>query len=443
MKKLLLVSTALAGVAIVSSPASAALTMTLGGYFDGYGVYADNNPNATSAVAGSGPLAKYAFRRDTDVFVNGESTLDNGLTIGAHTDMILGNNGAEPAANAATNTVYLNQVYGYGSGGWGRVDLGTSDGAAYLLQVAAPSADSNVDGLRNTIQALNYLPAVGASVVTTQDTRLAGLLGSGGEGHGTVGYGDAFGAATGLDLSYAQDDFRQTDRITYLTPKFNGFQGGVSYAPQPGIQSATGGMPTNDVNNAGGSTALGTSATFKNVWEAGARWDGEFQGVSGSLGAGYSGSSLAGNDSTFTTAHTNGSAALTDGIKSWNLGGNLGMSGFSLGAIYKESKVNDEGYDAALATVLASGTVEEKTWVVGLGYDNGPYHLGGSYQHDKTTDPAFASAIGTTGDWQPGGDYTEEQYALGGGYTFAPGMTFRGTVAWGKLQSYRHWRRYR
>src|ERR1700719_34113 len=124
MKKLLLVSTALAGVAMMSSPASAALKMDLGGYFDGYGVYADNKD-----AGGTSSLAQYAFRRDTDVFVNGESTLDNGLTVGAHTDVILGNSPNTGNANTASQSVYLNEVYGYGSGGWGRVNLGVGDGA--------------------------------------------------------------------------------------------------------------------------------------------------------------------------------------------------------------------------------------------------------------------------------------------------------------------------
>lgn len=408
MKKLLLVSTAIAGVAVMASPASAALKMDLGGYFDGYGVYADNNSPSTTST-----LKQYAFRQDTDVFVNGKSTLDNGLTVGVHTDMDLGNNGAVGTANAATNSVALNQAYGYGSGGWGRINLGTADGAAYLLQVAAPSADSNIDGLRTSIQALNPTP-------TATDPRLAALLG---DGAVAAGNRAAFGAATEGDLGYAQDDFRQTDRITYLTPKFNGFQAGASFAPQPGIAPSTAGM-SSYVNT----PVDGTAATFKNLWEAGARWDGEFQGVAGSLGAGYSDLSIAGTNLNATAGDVN----LTDGVKTWNVGGNLAMSGFSLGGVYKESKVDEETFvDAAGQT----GQVEDKLYDLGLGYDNGPYHVGGSYLHDHTNDPSFATAIGTTGDWMTGQDITDTRYTLGGGYTYAPGMTFRGSVAWGKFQN--------
>ena len=408
MKKLLLVSTAIAGVAMMSSPASAALKMDLGGYFDGYGVYADNHPPVGT------DLHKYGIRRDSDVFVNGEATLDNGLTIGAHTDIDVGNNNLTGTANAGTPTVTLNQEYAYGSGGWGRVNLGVSDGAAYLLQVAAPSADSNIDGIRTNIQALN--PAA-----NTQDARLAGLLGDNGNSV------TLFGASTGGDLGYAQDNFRQTDRITYLTPKFNGFQGGVSFAPQPGITSATGTMPLTDPPVGPDSAA----ATFKNIWEAAARWDGEFQGVAGSLGAGYSGSSL---DGTVAAPTDVTDYNITNGVKTWNVGANVAWSGFSLGALYKESKVTEQTRaDVTAGAATVTGDAKDKTYDVGLGYDNGPYHLGASYLHDKTEDPLMG--LSTTGNWNPGQNFLETRYTLGGGYTYGPGMTFRGSVAWGKFNN--------
>lgn len=106
------------------------------------------------------------------------------------------------------------------------------------------------------------------------------------------------------------------------------------------------------------------------------------------------------------------------------------MSGFSLGAIYKESKVGEEA-ETTDNTATSSGTVTDKTYDIGLGYDNGPYHVGGSYLHDRTNDPLLGAT--TTTDWAPGDEVTVTRYTLGGGYTFAPGMTFRGSVAWGRF----------
>ncbi len=403
MKKLLLVSTAIAGVAMMSSPASAALKMDLGGYFEGYGVYADNhNP------AGDPSTRNFDFRRDNEIFVNGESTLDNGLTIGAHTQLNIANtspgtttftgtgtiatNGATAnisdiaaglsASTNGTNTQLVDETYLYASGGWGRVNYGEEDGAAYLLQVAAPSADSNVDGMRVYVQGLN---------TGNWDANLAGLV-----------------------LSYQQADFRQTDRLTYLTPKFNGFQAGVSYAPQPGTavvgtsllggasSAADGSMPQDDLGHA-----------FKNPWEAAARWDGEFQGVALSLGGGYSDAQA---QNTAVAASPVGSIG-SKSLQTYNFGANVAISGFSLGGAYKHSNNG--------ISETAGENDKTKTWVVGGGYDNGPYHAGVSYLHDTIGDGLLSTAAAGTSN--------VHRYAAGGGYTFGPGMTFRGSVDWGKF----------
>jgi outer membrane protein OmpU len=401
MKKLLLVSTAIAGVAFVSAPASAALKMDLGGYFEGYGLYADNHDSTRD----------FTFRRDNELFVNGESTLDNGLTIGAHTQLNIGNTDntgaitatstftgaplaavpATPAGTVATTihnttgtdqTQLVDETYLYGSGQWGRVNFGEEDGAAYLLQVAAPSADSNVDGMRVYIQGLD---------TQNWNASLAGLV-----------------------LSYQQADFRQADRLTYLTPKFNGFQAGVSYAPD--TQSAF-----INADNTTAATSAGTSAmlvnnianSFKNPWEAAARWDGRFSGVDLSLGAGYSDASAE------NTAASGVGFAGSKNLQTYNFGGNVGLSGFSLGAGYKHT---NNGIEAA-----GGDNTDTKTWDVGGAYDNGPYHVGLSYFHDTLGDGLLSTA--------ESGDSSVHRYAAGAGYTFGPGMTFRGSVDWGKFDA--------
>src|SRR5690606_29160443 len=94
----------------------------------------------------------------------------------------------------------LDEAYMYVSGGWGRVNFGSEDGAAYLLQVAAPSADSNVDGMRVYVQGLN--PDVWDDNVVN-----ASFTGTGG--------GAAYWNNLGV-LGYDNAYFRDTDRISYL-----------------------------------------------------------------------------------------------------------------------------------------------------------------------------------------------------------------------------------
>lgn len=339
MKKVLLAGTALLGLAAMAAPAQAAnVDLSLGGYFSGYGVFSDQDEPAGVSYR------KFDLRRDTEVHVNGEATTDHGLTVGYH---------AEADVDAAPAT---DEVYAYFSGGWGRVNLGAEDGAAYLLQVAAPSADSNVDGLRVYIQALN--------------SSFAGGLGT---------------------LDYDHADFRQTDKITYLTPKFNGFQAGVSYAPEIGF---------NAVGNEVAAMALDNSAVdgnIENIWEAAARWDGEFQGFGISAGGGYS------------RGNTEVDPGAIDDLVTWNAGLNLTFSGFSLGGAFLTT---NNGLD---------GNFDSDTWVVGGAWDNGPYHVGASYLNQNRDNAGTA----------PGSDFEVERFAVGGGYTYGPGMSFRGAVAIG------------
>ena len=79
MKKILFATTAIAGLATVATPAMAdALEMDLGGFYRGYGVY--NDVDATR---------DFDLRHDAEIHFTGETTLDNGLTVGVHSEMEL------------------------------------------------------------------------------------------------------------------------------------------------------------------------------------------------------------------------------------------------------------------------------------------------------------------------------------------------------------------
>jgi len=404
MKKLLLVSTALAGVALMSAPASAAVKLDLGGFFRGYGVYADNN----EATGAGSSLYKFEFRRDAELHANGETTLDNGLTIGAHAELKIAN---------GANSVLADEEYAYASGGWGRFNLGVEDGSAYLLQVAAPSADSNVDGMRVTIQALNM------NTSTADFTDLQALSGNSGAFLGNV--------------DYQQADFRQADRLTYLTPKFNGFQAGASFAPKQGITSNTGSMAFDEDGIAYHDDTLGTNsaADYKNLWEASARYDGEFEGFGFGIGGGYSDSSIEAKPTTADltlAAFDDGDYYLNEGIRTWNAGLNIASQGFSLGGAYKHALTTRiTNTDEGGTDNFQEGDITSKTWVVGAAYDNGDYHVGASYLKNKTELDAIINGADSGNIDKSALDTTK--YAVGGGYTFGPGMTFRGAVAWGKF----------
>lgn len=366
MKKLLMSATAIAGLATVAAPAMAeGLSLELGGFYRGYVVHADNDVTDERDIE---------MRQDSEIHFSAETTLDNGLTVGFHAEQELYSSAQSVAtltetdagvigtiepgeitlsnAGAANNNV--DEAYVYFSGNWGRVNLGREDGAQFLLQVAAPSADKNIDGIRRYIGGLN-----------------------------TAAYADLG------DIDYANDMGEQLHKITYMTPKFNGFQAGLTYAPQvdddPIFGSAANAPMATD-NDAG---------EYEDLWEIAARWDGEFEGVSVSLGAGYGSASLEAD------------AAGADDADQWNIAFNLGFNAFTFGAAYTEDNTGSDDAD-------------EDTYFVGLGYENGAYTAGLSYLNIDQETATGADEI--------------ELWTLGGTYTFGPGMSFRGTIATGEAE---------
>lgn len=371
MKKLLL-STAAVGLVFAAAPASAEINLDIGGYFKGYGVYADHDegPAATDEDANELDMI-----RDTELHVGGETTLDNGLTVGAHFELSV--DGGDGSA--------VDESYAYFSGGWGRVNFGDEDGAAYLLQVAAPSADENVDGIRQFVQPFNYDALFADSTVLN------------GSAAGT--FSTSALVAGGLD--YDQDISGKSSKITYLTPVFSGFQAGVSYTPDVGAADDLEGVGLDDVVD-----------VFGDAYDAAVRYEGQFQQVGIILGAGYSHLDL-------ERAHA-GTVAdpfvlndPSDDRNAWNVGLDLNWGAFGIGAAYMEDDRGDI-VNGVAAGAITSEVSDEETWVIGADYTTGPFKFGVSYFEVDNT-------LGFAG-------LETERYAGGVTYTYGPGMTFRGSV---------------
>lgn len=349
MKKLLLSSAAVIGLASVATPALAQVELDLGGYFKGYGAYVDQDEAAGQDVNSLDII------RDTEVHFGGETTLDNGLTVGAHIE-------AEADGDDAFG---VDESYVYFSGGWGRANFGDEDGAAYLLQVEAPSADTNIDGLRQYVQPINYdsLPSVNSA---------------------------AF-AAGGLD--YDQDVSGKSSKLTYLTPILNGFQGGLSYSPDTDAAGDLEGIGLDDQADTLGAT-----------YEAGVRYEGQFNNVGMILGAGYSHTELEEENDPITTDD------FTDDRQAWNVGADFDIGPFGVGAAYME----DNFGETSTAGAGTPNTDDEETIVLGADYTTGPFKLGASYMNKENT-------LGEDG-------LDTDRYSGGVTYTYGPGMTFRGSV---------------
>ncbi len=306
MKKLLLASVAVGGLAF-AAPAHAEFNLDVGGYFKGYGAFVSQDETTGTDVVG------FDLLRDTELHVNFETTLDNGLTVGAMVEL---------AVDAADAAEIPNESYAYFSGNWGRLNVGYEDGVGYLLQVGAPSADSNIDGLRQYIQPFANTGNMGD---------LSGNAGS-----------DAR-----LDYDMVTGNGKN-DKISYLSPIMSGFQVGVSLTPDSS-------GPAGD--REGVDTDTDAAATIQETYELAVRYEGQVQNVGVIAGAGY------------THGAQEGSSATTDDRTAWNVGLDLDIGAFGVGVAYMS---DNNALDGA-------AEADTDTLVIGADYTTGPFKIGASY----------------------------------------------------------------
>lgn len=171
MKKVLLATTAAAALAAFSAPASAQMTVKLGGFVNFEAGFWDDN------VANSNDRE---FRNDTEVHVRADGKADNGLLYGVHVEI-----------DSAGTSLNYDEANLYVAGNWGRIELGDQDGASEQLSI--------------------YAPVVGIGQVD----------------------GDYADFVAGLgDLVLNAPDSSDATKATYFTPTFAGFRAGVSYATE-------------------------------------------------------------------------------------------------------------------------------------------------------------------------------------------------------------------
>jgi len=390
MKKLLMCSAAVALGLAVAHPAKAdGIKLDLAGHFIGYVTWVDDS---LPSGATTDKIRAFDILRSTEIHFTGETTLDNGLTVGVHHEALIDE--GENVSHGA-DAFLTKESYAYFSGAWGRVNFGKEDGANYLLEVAAPSADTNYDGLRQLVNPEN----LGVFGLHLFSGAIAG--GGGGAGGGVRGF-----VNTGGKLDYSDDATGFSNKITYLTPVWSGFQAGASYTPSGGI--SLGGTPgANEASSAFGVPLKDAVHTYGDAWEGALRYEGKWQELGVTLGGGYT-------HVQYTSSA--GVGLLTDendAFNQWNLGAEFSWQQFGLGVVY----TTDNG------GLQHDG--QNRTWAAGIDYTTGPFKLGASYlnNHEGLGDVTAADGISN-------GNLDTQRWAPGVIYTYGPGMTFRGSVGW-------------
>ena len=244
--------------------------------------------------------------------------------------------------------------------------------------------NSNVDGIRQYVNPVNY---------GITSTALTAVLGPYPVSVPVIGLAHLGNLGAG-ELDYANDATRHSDKLTYLSPVFSGFQVGLSYTPTVSNNGFI--FPPAASRSFGNDSKADDS--FGSAYEGAARWEGKLDSVTLNLGGGYT-----------LVRFDNATLAPMDDFKQWNIGADVNFQAFGLRGVYTENNEAD----------VAGSSNDEKTYVVGADYTTGPFKLGTSWLHDKMegVTPALT-----------GGDVTTNRYSGGVVYTFAPGMSFRGSV---------------
>ncbi len=241
MKRILLGSTALAGAAAMTGAAQASdgVKLEVGGFFQT--VYEGVFDKKSDGHFGNHRNTD-RFEHNAEVWFKGETTLDNGLTVGAHIEL--------EGENAADQ---IDKSFVYWSGGFGRVQIGSQDGPIGGYCILPPGATANFSAFSPNAWGSNDPVGSNAACV------------------------DALG---------------NSQQIMYTTPVFSGFQLLVAYTPSNNAEDYTqagvngSGTPTSPDGTAHHSFAAYAKYSYAGDswgvdWAGGGAWQGKFNDTEG------------------------------------------------------------------------------------------------------------------------------------------------------------------
>jgi len=372
MKKQLLTTTALvaAGVLTVSGAALAGKPkLTVGGSTEQI-IGVGSNSDAHDAV--NGQRVGFDQQSDGEIHFNGSVTLDNGIkirtrvelesnsadtTAGRNSNVINGAPGTASNGAGAGSADYIDEHWMRISGSFGEIRLGSGDAAGQAMTTGYLGTWSTGVGQLLAFDTTDWIsrPAATASA-------------------GTVGR---------VDLS------SDSEQISYYTPRFAGFQLGMSYIPSA----------REDVNN---QRELAAGAD-RDGWSMGANFVKKFGGVGVGVSAGY-----ATNDE--STANRS-----DDSI--WGIGARIDFSGFRIGMSF----VDNDSQETNGVTVSAG----VETFEAGVRYMFGPNAVSLTHLSAETT--ASSNAAGA-------GDETTVT-ALAFRRTLGPGVSWKVTAMFADFEN--------
>ena len=298
MKKVLMGTTAIGAAALMAGPAAAQdgkISLGVGGYYENFFTFVEQD------FDGDGDYNQFNVRQEGEIHFTGETTLDNGLTVGFQAQL-----------EAITQGDQIDETYLYFEGSWGRLVMGSENSAPYLMQYTAPSAGLGLN-----------------------DPNIAPFEAN-----------DSIAGTTTL-LNTVSD----ANKITYFTPRFAGFQLGASYTPN--IDETGGDRQSSGLNESENeddyNNFLGVGANFVESFngvdvaiagglEYGQAENNEdllpaniddFLGFSGGVNVGFAGFTVGGS-----VLHSNGGLDDNGDELVWDVGATYGQGPWEVGITY-------------------------------------------------------------------------------------------------------------
>jgi outer membrane protein OmpU len=337
MKKQLLTTTALVAAGVLTITGSALAqkpTLSLGGSTEQiFGV----GQNDDAFDAANGQRIGFDQHSDTEVHFNGSVTLDNGIKI--RTRVELEGNSADTTAGRNSNVI---------NGAPGTASNGTGGGSADTI-------DENWMRISGSFGEVRLGSGDAAAQAMT-----TGYLGTWATG---VGQNLAFDTTDWISRTAATvragnvhrvDASSDAEHVSYFTPRFAGFQAGISYIPSA----------REDVNNQRELTA----GADNDGWSLGLNFDRKFGGIGVGIAGGY--------------ATANESTANLDNPEIWGIGGRVDFAGFRVAMSWLDT--DDQG------TALNTAANGQETFEAGVRYIFGPNAVSAQYQKAETQSRAAA-----------------------------------------------------
>ena len=402
MKRNLLTTTALVTAGVLASSTAFAeegIKLGIGGYMNNYIGFGDLSSDGND-------FANTGMFSDGEVWFTGETTLDNGLSFGANVQLESFSSGDQ-----------IDENFGYMEGGFGRLQFGSENTAAYLMQYSAPNVGAPINSGWVTV----FIPQ-------------------------PAGHSAGFRTP---GLSTFIDTGNDENTLTYFTPRLFGFQVGVSYQAALAFGGDGKNFPT----------PADEDTEYHHGFAVGVNFVESFGGVDVALAGGYRRAEAPDTDITaiapLNTASTNGAGTKVFTIDRPDMqqvsgGINIGFAGVTIGGsvaaeidgrvVASTSSFNTTVFGASTALgpslpspfptstftqglgTFTSGATSTEGWSydAGISYGTGPWTFGVAYIHGEVE-----------GDVTNGNQ--DELDAISGGveYAVGPGITASVTGMWG------------